>query len=235
MGGDDEIPEENPEFVSYVPEHLPAAEVRDRVAQAYRDAVAEHRALCSRNAAEIWGNQTHTFLQHCRNYMGKDLRDLRWTHPVYKNAQEDLEQEFLTACLELLKRQTPLEDHPTCCLGTQIYNSLGWRIRAMARKSGDILGIHTDGSDVLDTAVQKDHQSLQSHPGESTQEEIDIRDLHDRLRDHFGQEATQWMWGRYMGNSLREMQSMMDLGEAQAQRVELVVRRFLTQMYSERK
>lgn len=224
MNWDEEIPEENPEFVDCAPENLPEDECRRRIADQYRAAMDE------RSDAARWsrthGAVTVQFMEGCEVYLHKELRSLRASHPVYQGSPEDLNQDLYVACLQLLDRPDPLLERSSCCLGTQIYNFLNWKIRAQARRMGDVLGIRTQGSDVLEKIVQAEADVSDQYAGERA-ERMEMQRLAQEIQEDWGPLAGMWLWGRYLGNSTQYMRRVLDISVVEADRLEDCVTRFL--------
>lgn len=221
---DAEIPEETPELVACAPENLPGAECRRRIADQYLAAVAE------RTDVDKW-SQTHgavtvRFMEECEAYLHKELRSLRTSHPVYQGSPEDLNQDLYVACLQLVDRPVPLLERSSCCLGTQIYNFLNWKIRAQARRMGEVLGIRTQGSDLLEKIVQTE-ADISDHSAGERAERLEMQRLAEEIREDWGQLAGMWLWGRYLGNSTQHLRRMLELSAVEADHLEDCVTRFL--------
>lgn len=202
---------------------LPPSEVRKRIAILYQEAVAERRGACGAAQSRVMA-----FIDACALYVHSELRALRTTHPFYRTAHDDLAQNFSVACLHLLDRPQPLEDTPTCCVGTQIYNTLNWQVRSMGQQM-KVQSEGNAGSDVLEE-VLAERVAADLEAGERDDLERDMPRLERLLRKQKGAVAGDWLRARYLGYSREDARRQFGISSTQAQYLEQTIERFLTIM-----
>lgn len=205
---DEEIPEECPEFVPVLEKCIPGEKARMAIAESYLQAVAARKlvrqGVCSQQT------EVMEFAKQCRAYLNRALLIMRG-HPAYQQEPEDLLQDLHLACVLLLDEDEPLRERQTCCLGTQIYNSLNWRIRRLASQN-PIRNAQESGLDDLGRFEP-------IHEEDPTQGMFRSQMEH-RIEIRFGRNMAIWMRGRYIGNDLKEMKEILGLPPGEAMNME---------------
>lgn len=212
---DEIIPEEHPELVPVVPDCLPEPEARKNIADCYLRAVEIRKAV--RSGTGAGQAEVMRFAGQAQGYLFRALRVLRG-HPAYRRDPDDLTQDFHLAVVMLLDEVDPLQEKPNCCLGTQIFNSLNWRIRRLARQH-QIRDTNDLGSeDLEDMAIP--------HEEDPTQEMIRAQ-TELVIESKYGREIAVWMRGRYMGNNPEEMREILAVPLGDGLKMEELMQRIM--------